>query len=403
MDRLIQRFDAQPDGDLMICEHRGVAYQLDMKITAKYDAAYLAKCAAYDPAIEARVIAGRCEMLRRVLPVEAKLKLIDVGAGSGAFLKAAQVMGLDAYGYDVIPEVVLVLQRQERYSADFGAADAITFWDSMEHMDAPEVVLRRVRRGAHVFVSLPIFEDLRAVRDSKHYRPGEHLYYWTVNGFVEWMSFYGYRLLEVSEHENDAGREGIGSFAFCRDLPDYREHIGAYQELHATRHYGDSASEFHLDDAALIVNAVNPLSILDYGCGRSDLVAHFWRDGRRRIERYDPALPRFSEMPKGRFDLVFCCDVLEHIPFASVDKVLFEIKEKTGVVFFTISTKLAKARLPDGRNAHITLLTKSEWTRWILARFGSVQELPTKWEHELVLLAGWKKQIAFNSGKGNGK
>ena len=138
-----------------------------------------------------------------------------------------------------------------------------------------------------------------------------------------------------------------------------------------------------------VVQAQKPKSILDYGCGRSDLAAFFWRDGERRIARYDPAISAYKTMPEGKFDLVFCCDVMEHIPMRGVDRVLAEVKDKGAVVLFTISTILARAKLPDGRNAHVTLLTKSEWRRWIGEAFGgALQEFPGKWDHELVLLAG---------------
>jgi hypothetical protein len=104
--------------------------------------------------------------------------------------------------------------------------------------------------------------------------------------------------------------------------------------------------------------------------------------------RHDPAIPAFKETPHGRFDLALCCDVLEHVPMASVDRVIAEIRTKSPVALFTISTKLARAKLPDGRNAHVTLLTAGEWERWVADYFGSVQRLPSKFEHELVLLAG---------------
>jgi hypothetical protein len=233
-----------------------------------------------------------------------------------------------------------------------------------------------------------VLEDLSKVRASKHFKPGEHFYHFTVRGFVDWMTLYGFRLIEQSNHEIEAGRDSIGAFAFCRDLPDYRDHIAAYAQLHEMKHYGDSATELHLETVAKIVRQRKPRSILDYGCGRSDLVAHFWRDGERKIARYDPALPKLKEMPEGKFDLALVCDVMEHIPMAYVDKVLLQVREKSPVAVFTISTKLARARLPDGRNAHCTLLTKPEWTRWIADYFGPVAELPSHSDQELVLLAG---------------
>jgi len=202
------------------------------------------------------------------------------------------------------------------------------------------------------------------------------------------MALYGFRLLERSPHETAAGRESIGAFAFKRDLPDYHDHLAAYQEMHATRHYGASASELYLEDVARVVRTIGPQSIMDYGCGRSDLVAHFWLDGKRRIARYDPAIPAFKDMPEGRFDLVLCLDVLEHVPMYAVDRVLSEVKAKGDRALFTISTKPSRAKLPDGRNAHVTILTANEWTRWIADVFLEVKALPSKWEHELLLAAG---------------
>jgi hypothetical protein len=206
--------------------------------------------------------------------------------------------------------------------------------------------------------------------------------------FPDYMALYGFRLLERSSHETDAGREDIAAFAFVRDLPDYHDHLAAYQHMHATGFYGASATELHLDDVAGIVRTMRPVSIIDYGCGRSDLVAHFWRDGERRIARYDPAIPKFQPMPEGEFDLALCMDVLEHIPMADVDRVLGEIRRKSDAALFTISTKPSRAKLPDGRNAHVTLLRESEWRRWIADVFGKVKALPSKWEHELMLAAG---------------
>lgn len=388
MDRLIKRFDAEPDNDLMLCEHRGVAYQRDMtKGRIEYGAAYLANYDAYAQGPLADAInAGRVELLKRHAKEGASV--LDVGAASGIFVRRAVGEGFAANGFDVIPQAVARLKRDDLYASDITTFDAITMWDSIEHIEEPELTLRNVKKGALLFASVPIFADARRVRESKHYKPGEHLYYWTAQGFIDWMALYGFRLLEQSTHETDAGRDSIGAFAFVRDIPDYDDHIRLYMDMHASRHYGNSATELHLNAAAGVVRAMRPRSILDYGCGRSDLVAHFWRDGERRIARYDPAIPPIRRLPEGGFDLVLACDVMEHIPMASVDRVLTEIKGKSESAFFTISTKLARAKLPDGRNSHVTILRHSEWVRWLKEVFRKVEIQPETSEHELVLLAG---------------
>lgn len=395
MDKLIKRWDRLRDGDLCLCEHRGVAYQRDFTAgRIAYDARYLANYDAYavGPIADA-LNTGRCAMLAR--HASAGATVLDVGAASGQFVRQARSCGFAAMGFDVIPEAVKRLRTAGQYADNPGGFDVVTMWDSLEHMDEPEHWLGRVRKGGLLIVAIPVFESLRNVRESKHYKPGEHLVYWAAQGFIEWMALYGFRLIETSAHETDAGRDSIGAFAFCRDLPDYRDHIDAYAQLHEMRHYGDSATELHLETVRKIVSARNPRSILDYGCGRSDLAAHFWRDGYRRIARYDPAIRKYRTMPDGEFDLVLAMDVMEHIPMAYVDRVLTEIREKSAAAVFTISTKLARAKLPDGRNAHCTLLTKAEWTRWIADYFGLVKELPSHSDQELVLLAGTESKAGL--------
>jgi 2-polyprenyl-3-methyl-5-hydroxy-6-metoxy-1,4-benzoquinol methylase len=390
VDSLIKRFDSTFDEDLVLCERRGVAYQRNMKRgRIQYDAAYFEHFRSYAGSpVERALNAGRCEIVARHVPKGGRL--IDIGIGSGAFIRAALEAGFDARGSDINPTAVEWLRKEDRFADNPEGFDAVTLWDTLEHIEDPELLFRNVSAGAKVFVAIPLMAELRQVRASKHYKPGEHLYYFTEQGFVDWMAFHGFRLLERSDHEIAAGREQIGAFAFCRDLPGYHEHVLAYRELHATRYYGGSATELHLDTAASLVRSIKPRSILDYGCGRSDLVAHFWLDGARRIGRYDPAIPALKVMPEGRFDLALCCDVMEHIPMRAVDRVLGEIRAKADTAFFTISTKLARAKLPDGRNAHVTLLTPSEWTRWIADHFGPVRMLSSKFEHEVIVIAGNK-------------
>lgn len=388
MDRIAKRFDSVKDGDLRLCLHRGIAFQKDMTAGAiEYGDAYFEHYKRLEGTdVANRLNAGRCAMLGRHAADGATV--FDVGAGCGTFVRAARSWGFDAKGFDVNPRTVEELTAAGLFAGSAEGFDVVTFWDSLEHIERPETVLKHIRRGAVVLVAIPIHEDITKVRASKHFKPGEHFYHFTRDGFVDWMAVYGFRLVETSTHEVEAGRESIGAFAFVRDLPNYHDHVAAYMEIHATRFYGASATELHLENVAAVVRELKPRSILDYGCGRSDLVAHFWRDGERQIARYDPAIPQFKQMPEDRFDLVLACDVMEHIPLADVDRVLSEIRSKSARAVFTISTKLAKARLPDGRNAHCTILRPDEWTRWIGDVFGYVQPLPAKHDFEVNLLAG---------------
>lgn len=218
MDKFVAAFAAEPDGDLTLCAQAGVAYQTDMAAQpVPYDADYLAKCEAYAGSPIAQAVnAGRCALLQRHLAAEASV--LDYGAGSGDFMRAAASWGYAVNGFDVIPEMAERLRADGLYADAAGAFDAVTLWDVLEHIADPGAVLATLRPGAMLFVSIPVFADLATVRQSKHYRPGEHLYYWTADGFVAWMDLHGFTLLEQSEHETAAGRESIGAFAFTKAL-----------------------------------------------------------------------------------------------------------------------------------------------------------------------------------------
>lgn len=90
----------------------------------------------------------------------------------------------------------------------------MTFWDSLEHIPEPEVVLKGI--GEWAFVSMPIYKDAKDCLASKHYKPGEHLHYFTLEGFITWMDRQGFEVMEINHAESELGREGITSFAFHR-------------------------------------------------------------------------------------------------------------------------------------------------------------------------------------------
>lgn len=373
VDSLIERFDAVADGDLMITR-RGVAYQADMSSPVAYDEAYFDKCAGYEGKdIGDRINAGRLALVDRHAGADARL--LDIGVGSGEFVRRRP----HTWGFDVNPKARAWLESAGRWADDLREFGFFSFWDVLEHVPEPNRYFRRMGEGAWLFCSLPVFEDLGRIRESRHYRPDEHFYYFTRQGFVDWMALYRFELAEASDHETLAGRDSIAAFAFRRTLPGYHDTLAQYRALHAPA-YGVTA-ELYFDAIARLVLARDPASILDYGCGRSSLAAHFWKDGGRRIARYDPAIPEFMSMPEGTFDMALCTDVLEHVRMEDVGRVLAEIRTKAASAVFTISLKPARQKLPDGRNAHVTLLTADEWLRWIADVFGRAERVPVQWDH----------------------
>lgn len=385
MDQLVKRWEAVRDGDLMI-SRAGLAYQTDMTfrappgVNAEGNNYFDHYAAMEDGEIGRLIHQGRVALVNKYLP---DAKVLDIGIGSGQFIRSRP----NTFGMDVNPKAKLWLKSQGLAADSLEGYSGFTFWDVLEHIDVPQAYFKHMEKGSYLFTSLPIFDDLNKVRESKHYKPGEHLYYWTEQGFINWMAEYRFRLLESSRFESNAGRENIGSFAFVRDLPGYHETLEQYKQLHSAA-YGTSAY-LYFDEVARAVIGLNASSILDFGCGRSDLVAHFWLDGRRRVAKYDPAIPQYAQMPEGEFDLAICCDVMEHIPMAEVERVFSEIRKKARFALFTISMRPARARLPDGRNAHITLLNAGEWMRWINSFFGRATVIQHNRDDHILMVKTW--------------
>jgi len=98
-------------------------------------------------------------------------------------------------------------------------------------------------------------------------------------------------------------------------------------------------------------------TILDYGCGKAKFHPPEWN-----ATKYDPAVPEFSTKPEGRYDLVICTDVLEHIPVDGLQDTIKDIFNYSDQwVFLSVCCRKAKEILPNGYNAHATIESQKWW------------------------------------------
>ena len=136
--------------------------------------------------------------------------VVDIGIGGGAFVEHH-----DCFGYDVNQSAVECLESHGRFCDPYlEKVNAITCWDSLEHIWEPGELLRQV--GKYVFMSIPIFDGVDHILSSKHYKPGEHIYYFTNEGLIKYMDGHGFKMLECNDMETVIGREGILSYVFKR-------------------------------------------------------------------------------------------------------------------------------------------------------------------------------------------
>jgi len=209
MDKHIQAY-AKVDGDLIVIEKFGIAYQLDMTNLINYSDDYFKCYQGYKGTeIAKKINEGRKEFVNRMFTG----RVLDVGIGSGEFIETRE----NTFGYDVNLVAKEWLKKKGLWSSNFNAFEAFTFWDVIEHIPNPIDYFDNIKPKSYLFTSIPVFNDINKIRESKHYKPGEHLYYFTRSGFLTWMKTHGFRLLYSSEFETNAGREDILSFAFIRE------------------------------------------------------------------------------------------------------------------------------------------------------------------------------------------
>ncbi len=182
-------------------------------VTARpYDQAYFAKYQSYRTTeIGVRLNALRVDLVNAYAGAESEV--VDIGIGDGAFIDAR---GNPTFGYDINPAAVAWLRERRLYRNPYeDSANALTFWDSIEHIHDPGPFLAGA--GRWVFISAPIVPGHGPPRPSwKHYRPDEHCWYWTRMGLVRWMAAHSFECVHQSTMEETVGREDIGTFVFRR-------------------------------------------------------------------------------------------------------------------------------------------------------------------------------------------
>jgi hypothetical protein len=137
--------------------------------------------------------------------------VVDIGIGAGGFCRAASCDGHDVG--DAAINWLRIWNRQWKWTE----VDAMTFWDSLEHIVYPDPILALCRRLC--FISMPIYDSVEHCLRSKHFKPGEHVWYFTDRGLIRFMADRGFKLVERNRDEERFGREGIGSYCFERVLP----------------------------------------------------------------------------------------------------------------------------------------------------------------------------------------
>lgn len=203
-------------------------------------------------------------------------KILDVGCGMGYFLREAAQRGYGTKGVEISAEAAAL--GRSRFGLDIqtgdldsvqlpdAAFDAVTFWQSLEHLHAPADALRKAHRllvrGGILAVAVPNMASVQASLFGPrwyHLEVPRHLYHFDPASLGALAEACGFRVLEVrygsAEHDwagilgsimplSPAGeprllralRKGVGA-PLARSLAfiESSAHRGATFELFAAR------------------------------------------------------------------------------------------------------------------------------------------------------------------------
>lgn len=129
--------------------------------------------------------------------------ILDVGFGSGDFLRVCHNAGIISYGSDIsnhpLPKGVLSVRDKVK-----DPYDVITFFDSLEHME--DISFVKNLKCNYVVISVPSCnhpEDEEWLSSWKHLRPDEHLWHFSPPALTKFMKENGFNLIKQEIIEDD--------------------------------------------------------------------------------------------------------------------------------------------------------------------------------------------------------
>ena len=173
-------------------------------IKAPYDLAYWDRMLRQNTGTAQRINAIRWHFLK-----EFSLKaVLDYGSGVGWF-RAFSSPGVEVDTYDTAawPQTGIL---HDHY-------DLVAFWDVLEHIGNFEIIRPILSITRLVAFCMPILPKGKSLQGWKHFKPGEHLHYFTKPHLEAIFGNYEFKMLKEGYPESECGiREDIYSAVYFR-------------------------------------------------------------------------------------------------------------------------------------------------------------------------------------------
>jgi hypothetical protein len=168
--------------------------------------------------------------------------------------------------------------------------------------------------------------------------------------------------------------------------------------VHIENAFSDFELRHYRTQLQKIISFFETKSILDYGSGGSNWNLNGFHDNGQSakeyfnldmIKKYDPARGLDE---RSKVDTVICFDVLEHIHILDICKVIRDLFDHAGkLLIINVACYSARALLPNGENAHITVRQPLWWK-------GVVDSISIEYPDVCVYLmcsVGWRQTSAY--------
>jgi hypothetical protein len=154
------------------------------------------------------------------------IRVLDYGSGIG-FFRDWRPEGVEVDTFD-IADYPQTGKWHEKY-------DIVCFFDVLEHLPNFSVVFDYLQTAKYVVLSIPILPEGVELTTWKHYKPGEHLHYFSEETLKTFLKTYDFQLVKKGQPECPP-RQDVWDFLFKKQTKKDNLATGTKSRRHSDIH-----------------------------------------------------------------------------------------------------------------------------------------------------------------------